>query len=83
MQKGTKAAAPGLPVAFYPRSNDQNTKPLLALAGDASQMAYMLIPKSESPNNWDYDAVGFHNCRSTVGGIAVGDVNGSVIYIIF
>ena len=53
-------------------------KPFLALAGDASQKAYMLIPKSESPDNWDYDAVGFHNCHSTVGGIAVGDVNGNI-----
>ena len=55
---------------------DKNTKPLIALAGDASRQAYLLIPRSESSDNWEYDAVAFHNCKATVGGIAVGDVDG-------
>lgn len=76
LQKGTKAAAPGLPVAFYPNLNHKYTKPLVALAGDASRSAYILVPKSEDPNNWEYESIPFHDCKATVGGIAVGDVDG-------
>ena len=84
LQKGIKAAAPGLPVAFYPDLKNRNTKPLVALAGDASRWAYILVPRSENPDNWEYEAVPFHNCESTVGGIAVGDVDGNFgTYLIF
>jgi hypothetical protein len=49
----------------------------VAVAGDASQSAYILIPNSEDPNDWNYNATAFHNCHATVGGIAVGDVDGT------
>jgi predicted lipoprotein with Yx(FWY)xxD motif len=55
----------------------RNTKPLVVVAGDAAQSAYILVPHSEDPNDWNYDATPFHNCHATVGGIAVGDVDGT------
>ncbi|KAJ3342776.1 hypothetical protein HDU91_000488, partial [Kappamyces sp. JEL0680] len=51
-------------------------KPNVVVAGDASQIAYVLVPNSDSPSDWTYTKTVVHDCKATVGGIAVGDLNG-------
>ena len=80
LQKGFKQAAPGGAVAFQP-SSKQKSKPLIALAGDGSQKAYLLKPKSEDPKNWDYELTLLHDCKCTVGGLAVGDLKGTYSFM--
>lgn len=72
LQKGIAQAAPGAAEAFYP-TPDSTGAPHIVVAGDGSQQAYILVPTS---NPWSYDRTLLHNCGCTVGGIAVGDVNG-------
>lgn len=74
VQDGFKEASPGGMVAFYP-TDEKKGKPVIAVSGDGSQKAYLMIPQSQDPNNWEYDMVLLHDCKGTVGGIFVEDVD--------
>ncbi|KAI9154692.1 hypothetical protein HJFPF1_07249 [Paramyrothecium foliicola] len=73
-QSGVGQASPGSPTAFFPDNSSQG-RPYIALAGDAAQIAYVLVPGS-APQGWDYTTTILHNCGCTVGKLAVGDVDG-------
>lgn len=75
LQSGIGQASPGGGHAFQPTTSSKG-KPVIGLAGDGSQSAYILSPKSEDPQDWTYSTTELHNCHSTVGGIGYGDVNG-------
>jgi len=68
-------ASPGDIYAFYPKVDDKQNKPYIAVSGDAAFAAYVLIPKSQDPNDWTYDLTVLHDCGGTVGSLAVGDFN--------
>lgn len=72
LQKGFAQASPGSAQAFYPV---QGNKPLIALAGDGSQRAYVLEPNSQDASDWSYNTRQIHDCKSTVGSLAIDDVN--------
>ncbi|KAI9162799.1 hypothetical protein HJFPF1_04391 [Paramyrothecium foliicola] len=72
-QGGLNQASPGSPLAFLPNTSRKG-RPYIALAGDAAQIAYVLIPGTTT--GWDYTVTTLHNCGCTVGKLAVGDVNG-------
>jgi hypothetical protein len=70
---GLNQASPGSPVAFYPTPAHTTGAPYIALAGDAAQKAYILIPGAAA---WKYTTTMLHNCGGTVGKLAVVDVDG-------
>jgi len=77
LQKGFGQAAPGQAQAFYPDLTAvAGKKPSIVVAGDGSQQAYLLTPDTEAPYDWTFTRTVLHDCGSTVGGIAVGDVDG-------
>ncbi|KAJ3099878.1 hypothetical protein HDU97_002707 [Phlyctochytrium planicorne] len=82
LQGGQNQASPGAPHAFKPKV-DSKEKPWIVVAGDGSQKATLLQPNSQSPTDWTYTASTLHDCKNTVGGISVGDVNGDGITDIF
>ncbi len=51
-------------------------KPWIAVAGDASGKAHLLIPESNGPGDWNYREETLAAPGGTVGQLAVGDVNG-------
>ena len=71
-QGGLNQAAPGSPQAFYPTKASHNNPPYIVLAGDAAQIAYVLIPGTTP---FSYTVTTLFNCHSTVGGIAIADVD--------
>jgi hypothetical protein len=73
-QPGLNQASPGSPTAFFPDTSKKG-RPYIALAGDAAQIAYVLVPGTAA-RGWDYTVTTLHNCGCTVGKLAVGDVNG-------
>ncbi|KAJ3271518.1 hypothetical protein HDV01_006569 [Terramyces sp. JEL0728] len=75
LQGGTNQAAPGFASSFYPVVGSTG-KPNVVVAGDASQKAYVLTPNSATTSDWTYTNTVIHDCKSTVGGIAVGDTDG-------
>lgn len=74
LQKGIGQAAPGAAEAFYANKGDSG-KPMIVVAGDASQKAYVLTPNSSSAADWSFTKNIVHDCGCTVGGIAVGDAD--------
>lgn len=73
-QAGLNQAAPGSPRAFFPTPDSESAgKPYIALAGDAAQRAYVLVP---STTDWTYTVTLLHDCGCTVGQLGVGDVDG-------
>ncbi len=72
---GRHQAAPGQAVAFHP-GPDHSGKPWIAVAGDASGRAHLLIPESNQPGDWRYQEKTLAEPGGTVGQLAVGDVNG-------
>jgi hypothetical protein len=74
-QGGFNQASPGQAVAFHPETKRTEDKPSIIVAGDGSQRAHLLTPKSSSASDWTYEENVVVNAGSTVGQIAVGDVN--------
>ncbi|KAH8666838.1 hypothetical protein BX600DRAFT_549836 [Xylariales sp. PMI_506] len=74
-QFGINQGAPGSPKAFYPTpaATKAAGAPYIALSGDASQNAYVLVPGA---TEWTYTTTILHDCDSTVGQLAVSDVDG-------
>ncbi|KAI9811949.1 MAG: hypothetical protein M1832_000654 [Thelocarpon impressellum] len=72
-QGGLNQASPGSPVAFYPTPKTKSGPAYIALAGDAAQIAYVLVPGSAP---WSYTTTVLHNCGCTVGKVEVADVDG-------
>lgn len=74
-QKGQDQASPGSPIAFYPTARLEAAAgaPYIALAGDAAQMAYILVP---GRRDWVYTTTLLHDCGCTVGYPAVADIDG-------
>ena len=71
-QGGFNQAAPGSPVAFSPTPKTKGGPAYIALAGDAAQIAYVLVPGSTP---WSYTPTTLHDCGCTVGKLAVSDVD--------
>ncbi|KAI9830559.1 MAG: hypothetical protein M1838_005787 [Thelocarpon superellum] len=71
-QGGFNQASPGSPVAFHPTPEKKSGPAYIALAGDAAQMAYVLVPGSDA---WSYSVTMLHDCGCTVGKLAVADIN--------
>lgn len=74
-QSGLNQAAPGSAKAFFPtpqEANNSSSGPYIALAGDAAQKAYVLVPGSAE---WEYQTTELHDCGCTVGQLAVADVD--------
>jgi len=74
LQNGIGQASPGKAIVFKPYST-YNGKPYIIVAGDGSQKAHLLIPKSSNPNNMDYTEEIVLDAKCVVGQIAVGDVD--------
>lgn len=74
-QGGMNQASPGGAQAFFANDNVKNVKPVIVVAGDASQKAYLLTPNNDAKGDWTFTQSDVHNCKCTVGGIGVGDVN--------
>ncbi|KAI1880542.1 hypothetical protein JX265_000782 [Neoarthrinium moseri] len=73
-QRGLNQAAPGSPRAFFPTpATSKAGIPYIALAGDAAQKAYVLIPGLTA---WTYKTTYLHDCGCTVGQVSVVDVDG-------
>ena len=72
-QGGFNQASPGSPVAFHPTPQTSSGPAYIALAGDAAQIAYVLVPGSTA---WSYTTTLLHDCGCTVGKLAVADING-------
>lgn len=72
-QGGLNQASPGSPVAFHPTEASKSGPPYIALAGDAAQIAYVLVPGA---GEWEYKTTTLINCGCTVGALAVKDVDG-------
>jgi len=67
--------APGFCYTFYPKKDDTSSRPLIAIAGDCAESAYILRPV-ESVNRQDpsasYTMMCKIECGATVGSIGVG-----------
>jgi hypothetical protein len=63
-QWGLNQASPGSPVAFHPTEASKSGPPYIALAGDAAQIAYVLVPGEKE---WEYKTTTLTNCGCTVG----------------
>lgn len=75
-QKGIGSASPGEAIAFHPQVNAPFAKPWIVVAGDGSQKAHLLIPRSMDSQNWEYDEKVIIDTGSTVGKISAKDIDG-------
>jgi len=73
---GPNQASPGRAKAFHPNTTETDTKRTIIVGGDGAEVAFMLYPNSEDPNNWDYTREDIINTGCTVGQVEVGDTNG-------
>lgn len=73
-QGGFNQASPGSAMAFHPTPQTAQGPAYIALAGDAAQIAYVLVPVAGQ--EWEYAVTELHDCGCTVGKLAVGDVDG-------
>lgn len=73
---GFQSAAPGQAQAFWPDPARREGKPWMLVAGDGAQQAWLLAPRSADAQDWSYDRVPLTDTGCTVGGCAVGDVDG-------
>ncbi len=53
-----------------------SSKPLITVAGDGDQRAYLLTPTSQLPKDWTYKMSLVWDCAGTVGRQVAGDVDG-------
>lgn len=74
LQGGYKQASPGAAQAFRPGPG--RGRPWILVAGDGSQRAHLLVPRSEEAGTWGYAEHVIVNGGGTVGLPAVGDVDG-------
>lgn len=73
---GMGHGAPGSCVLVHPQTNSTSEKPLIIVSGDDDGQAHILRPSSDAHSDWSYQSSTFLDVStSTVGGIAVGDVN--------
>jgi hypothetical protein len=72
INKSFMAAGPGGAQTFYP-TPDESGKPFIVVSGDGSEKAYVFYPKSDALA--DYGQIEVHDCKGTVGGILVGDLD--------
>jgi hypothetical protein len=75
-QRGPNQGSPGAATAFFPNTNDAQGKPYILVDGDGSQRSHLLVPTSNSATEWTYVEHEVVDAKSTVGGSAVGDVDG-------
>lgn len=73
---GPNQASPGKAIAFHPCTNNTDTKRQIIVGGDGAEVAFMLYPNSQDPNNWEYTREDIINVGCTVGQVSVGDVDG-------
>ena len=71
------AAAPGGAQAVMPGSKSVTnySHPVIIVSGDGSEKAYILT-RDQNGDRWSYHHKIFHDCKGTVGGILVQDVDG-------
>ena len=74
-QKGIGQASPGEAIAFSPSKSLESSKPWIVIAGDGSQKLWLLEPKSQDPNDWNYSSSTPLETKSTIGRIEVTDFN--------
>lgn len=81
---GFNQASPGKAFSFYPQLDQKDQKPSIIVAGDGSQSAYLLTPRSEDPKDWSYQETVILKVKSgVIGQIAVEDVDSDGITEIF
>merc|ERR1719193_2908644 len=77
--------APGKSLLFWPSEEYKNTptafgpqpKPWIAISGDDDGVHYIMFPKSEDPENWEYDIQVMVDTEATTAGtMAVVDLDG-------
>lgn len=73
---GFQSASPGQAQAFWPDPAHPTGKPSILVAGDGAQQAWVLTPRSADKEDWGYTSTLVTDTACTVGGCAVGDVDG-------
>ena len=73
--KGQGQGSPGSAFSFFPDPSSQLRKPLILASGDGSQRVHFLSPVSEDPANWEYSESILLDVGSTIGQIAIADVD--------
>ncbi|XP_002127502.2 uncharacterized protein LOC100183211 [Ciona intestinalis] len=76
------SGSPGTANAFWP-STASTGKPFIMVSGDDDGNAYVLTADSEDANQWSYSQTTIFKGSGTVGGIAVGDVDGDGFMEVF
>lgn len=74
LQTGIGQASPGSAQVFFPVKGQG--KPHIVVAGDGSQKAYVLVPNGTDAAGWNFTRTIIHDCKCTVGGIAVAYTQG-------
>jgi len=69
---GFNQDAPGFAYAFYPNLKGNNKKPYILVAGDGSQTAYLMSPKSA---DFDYSIEKIISVNGVIGSIGIGDID--------
>jgi hypothetical protein len=67
------AASPGSPLIWHQKPGQ---KPHILVAGDGSAKVHWLVPNSADQDGWDYDSRVLLKTSSTIGSMAIGDVDG-------
>ena len=76
--------SPGKAIAFYPELAVKDNKPTIFVGGDGASEVYILTPKSQDTDSWEYDSTslykqyGFDNKKimSVTGEAVIDDLNG-------
>lgn len=68
-------ASPGDAIAFQPYLSSTG-KPFLFLSGDNSNSIFLLVPHSESPDDWSYSMQELAKLGADVGRPSIGDTDG-------
>ena len=76
---GINQASPGTPIIWQ----QSHGKPHILVAGDGSTKAHWLVPRSEFIDDWSYEAKVLIDTNSTIGSMALGDVNSDGIKELF
>jgi len=68
------AAAPGAAQVVSTGKASNYTYPVIVVSGDGSEKAYLLT-RDSTEDRWSYHQEIFHDCKGTVGGITVEDID--------